>query len=93
MTIEQSDSENKGSFYIKDENRIIAEMTYSKAGTDKIIIDHTDVSDKYRGKKLGEQLVHKAVEYARINKLKVMPLCPFAKRVFEKKSEYSDVFW
>ena len=93
MTIEQIDSENKGSFYIKDDNKIIAEMTYSKAGIDKIIIDHTDVNDKYRGKNLGGQLLHKAVEYARINKLKIMPLCPFAKRVFEKKSEYSDVLW
>lgn len=61
-------------------------------GTGFMIIDHTEVSDELRGKNVGYQLVHTAVEYARANHIKIIPLCPFAKSVFDKKAaEYGDV--
>jgi hypothetical protein len=66
-------------------------MTYSKAGDNMIIIDHTDVSDNLRGQGAGKQLVMKAVEYARSNNIKILPLCPFAKSVFDKTPEIGDV--
>jgi hypothetical protein len=34
---------------------------------------------------VGYQLVKKAVDYAREKQIKIMPLCPFAKSVFDKK--------
>lgn len=69
----------------------LAEMTFSMAGDRLLIIDHTEVSDALRGKGAGKQLVEAAVLYAREKKLKVMPLCPFAKAVFEKTKSYHDV--
>jgi uncharacterized protein len=66
-------------------------MTFSKAGKDRIIIEHTEVSDILRGKNIGKQLVTGAVAYARKNNLKIVPLCPFAKSVFEKVKEFQDV--
>ena len=54
-------------------------------GTDLMIIDHTEVSDELRGKNVGYQLVHTAVEYARTNHIKVLLLCPFAKSEIAKK--------
>ena len=61
-------------------------------GTGFMIIDHTEVSDELRCKNVGYQLVHTAVEYARANHIKIIPLCPFAKSVFDKKAaEYGDV--
>lgn len=82
---------NKGLFFIEENGEMLAEMTYSKAGDTRIIIDHTEVSDKLKGKGAGKQLVAAAVEHARKNKLKVLPLCPFAAAVFEKTPEYNDV--
>jgi len=32
-----------------------------------------------------------AVDYARTNGWKILPLCPFAKSVFDKTPEYADV--
>jgi uncharacterized protein len=32
------------------------------------------------------------VEYARSNDLKIMPVCSFARAVFELKKEYKDVY-
>lgn len=91
MEIQHEQKENKGAFFVEENGRRLAEMTYSKAGTDLIIIDHTEVSDELRGKSVGAKLVQAAVEYARTNKIKILPLCPFAKSVFDKKPEYADV--
>lgn len=62
------------------------------AGESLMIIDHTEVSDELRGQNVGYQLVKKAVDYAREQHIKIMPLCPFAKSVFDKKrEEFKDV--
>jgi predicted GNAT family acetyltransferase len=91
MDIQRIEHGSKGAFIIKENNERLAEMTYSKAGDDLIIIDHTEVSDALRGKGAGKQLVQAAVEYARANQLKILPLCPFAKDTFDKTAEFRDV--
>ena len=92
MLIQQKQNGSKGSFYVEESGIILAEMTYSMTGTDLMIIDHTEVSDELRGKNVGYQLVHTAVEYARTNHIKILPLCTFAKSVFDKKgAEFADV--
>ncbi len=91
MNIERIEHGSKGAFIIKVNNERLAEMTYSKAGEKLIIIDHTEVSDALRGKGAGKQLVSAAVEYARKNQIKILPLCPFAKSVFDKSPEFNDV--
>ena len=91
MDIKQIEHGSKGAFLIEQEGERLAEMTYSKAGENMIIIDHTDVSDKLRGQGAGRQLLLKAVEYARSNHIKILPLCPFAKSVFDKTPEIADV--
>jgi predicted GNAT family acetyltransferase len=45
----------------------------------------------YRGQGLAEKLVAAGVEKARKEGKKIIPLCPFAKKEFEEKSEYADV--
>jgi predicted GNAT family acetyltransferase len=91
MEIKFEQSETKGAFFVEENGVRLATMTFSKAGTDRIIIDHTEVSDALRGKNVGKQLVTGAVAYARKNNLKIVPLCPFAKSVFERVKEYQDV--
>jgi len=93
MEIKQEDNGKKGKFFIEIDGHQEAEMTYTYAGPNKIIIDHTEVNDRYRGQSLGLKLVEAAVEYARKNGMKIMPLCPFAKKMFDRHKEYSDVLW
>lgn len=62
-----------------------------QTGSIRIIIDHTYVGDNLRGQGVRALLVEKAVDYAREKKLKVVPLCPFAKKEFAVHSEYKDV--
>lgn len=39
----------------------------------------------------GEKLFMKSVEFARNKNLKVIPLCPFAKRMFEEDKSAQDL--
>ncbi len=91
MQIQHSKNDGKGIFFVGDEDNKLGEMTYTMPAAGKMIIDHTEVSDELRGKNVGYQLVQAAVEYARTNNLKIIPLCPFANSVFKKKSDFQDV--
>lgn len=91
MDIKQKDDGKKGAFYIEVDGKVAAEMSWVWAGDRQIIIDHTHVDDSLQGKNAGRQLVHHAVIFAREKNIKILPLCPFAKSVFDKSEEYKDV--
>ncbi len=87
----QKINDKNGFFYIDVNGNHEAMMTFVFAGNDKIIIDHTEVKPGNEGKGFGKKMVVKAVEYARANNIKIIPLCPFAKSVFDKTPEFKDV--
>ena len=91
MLVQHKQVGGKGIFYVGQEGTILAELVYTKPSADKMIIEHTEVDDTLAGKKVGLQLVTTAVDYARKQNLKIIPLCPFAKSVFDKKPELRDV--
>lgn len=91
MDIQHQSSESKGKFFLKKDGEVKAEITYSKMGNTGMIIDHTEVSDELRGKNVGKKLVKTAIDYARNNNLKVIPLCPYAKSVIERDPSLQDV--
>jgi predicted GNAT family acetyltransferase len=91
MEIKHKQSETKGAFYIELDGKVVGEMTYSIAGPALIIIDHTEVGEELKGKGAGAQLLNATVAYARENNIKIIPLCPFAKSMFDKKEELRDV--
>ncbi len=82
----------KGRFYLSNQEGELGEMTYVYAGSGKIIIDHTEVDPVLRGQNAGKKLLEAAVSWAREQRLKILPLCPFAKAVMMKNRElYEDV--
>jgi hypothetical protein len=91
MEVLQKELDSKGSFYIEENCKKQAEMTYVWAGKDRIIIDHTEVDPLLKGMGAGKSMVQAAVEFARKNSIKIIPLCPFAKSVFDKSPELKDV--
>lgn len=88
MELKHSESSSKGSFFIEIELERVAEITYSKAGTDTIIIDHTEVDSIMAGKGIGKMLVEAVIELAEQKSLKILPLCPFANAFFKKNKQY-----
>ena len=91
MEIKHQDKDGKGMFYIELNGKIVGEMTYVWRGNEKIIIDHTKVESELNGKGAGKQLVRAAVDFARDKGIKIIPVCPFAKSVFDKVDEFKDV--
>lgn len=83
-------SGQRGAFVIRRDGRLLAQMTYTVGGV-IAIIDHTDVDGALRGTGAGARLVRAAVEWARAEKMQILPLCPFARSVFDKTPELADV--
>jgi predicted GNAT family acetyltransferase len=91
MELIHKDNGQKGSFVLKNDNSNAGEITYVWVNDNEIIIDHTGVRGEYEGKGLGKQLVDAVVGFARNNNVKITPLCPFAKLLFERNPVYNDV--
>lgn len=89
--IELEDSGTKGRYVLRGPDGAEAEMTFTKIGDSKIIIDHTGVPDAFRGQGAGLRLVTRAVEDARAAGKKIIPLCPFAAAQFQRHKEWADV--
>jgi predicted GNAT family acetyltransferase len=90
MLIQHKQVAGKGIFYVGQDGAFEAEMVYTMA-SNKMIIEHTEVDESLEGKGVGKQLVYTAVEYARNHNLKIVPLCPFAKAVLDRTTEWHDV--
>lgn len=93
MIFKQINEVKKGCFTASNNAIEAGKMTYTWAGTDKFIIDHTEVNAAFSGQSVGKSLVMEAVQYARANHLKILPLCPFAKSVFDKTQGIQDLLY
>ncbi|HRP90814.1 MAG TPA: GNAT family N-acetyltransferase [Edaphocola sp.] len=85
------DNGQKGSIQLLEADLLAGALTFTWAGDDKFIIDHTEVDAAFGGKGYGKLLVMEAVAFARKKQVKIIPLCPYAKRVFEKDNSIQDV--
>ena len=91
IEVKQFDRETKGFFKATEDEQEAGRMTYAWVHDDRIIIDHTEVNPAFRGRSVGNLMVQAAVEFARKANIKIVPLCPFAKSVFDKTPDYHDV--
>ncbi|MFC5195372.1 GNAT family N-acetyltransferase [Bizionia hallyeonensis] len=85
------EQENKGFAMARENNKRAGLMTYSIAGEQHIIIDHTEVDPEFQGKNIGKQLLYKIVEMAREKNIKITPLCPYTNAQFKKLADIQDV--
>lgn len=67
-----------------------AELTYS-IEDDVMIIPHTFVPKTFEGKGVGSLLAKTALDYAKANNLKVVPLCPFIDTYIQRHPEYKEL--
>ncbi|GIT89929.1 N-acetyltransferase [Jannaschia pagri] len=88
--ITREDGENGGRWVTVIDGHT-AEMTYSRLGTSKLIVDHTGVPDALRGRGVGLALAERMVADARAEGVRVIALCPFVKAQAKRHPEWSDV--
>ena len=58
---------------------------------DRIALEHTEVPEPLRGKGLAAKLTQTALDFARANRLRVVPLCPYIVSFIRKHREYQDL--
>jgi len=58
---------------------------------DALYIDSTFVPEEYRGRGLADTLMKAAIEHAKDNKLKIVPVCSYAELFFERHPEYQNL--
>lgn len=68
----------------------LAMSKYLLAG-DKMVIEHTEVPEALEGKGIAGRIVRTALDFARAQKLRVLPLCPYAKAWIGRHPEYQDL--
>jgi hypothetical protein len=90
MEIKQEERHHAGSFYIEENGKRIAEMRYL-IRHDVMNIYHTEVTPECKGENIGFKLVETGVNFARENHLKILPTCPFARKVIQQTPEFRDV--
>jgi predicted GNAT family acetyltransferase len=90
VDIDREERDGEGRYHLTLEGHT-AEMTYSKARDGVIVIDHTLVPESLEGRGLGLALVKKAIDDARSEGRKILPLCSFAKTQFDRNQDWHDV--
>lgn len=91
MNIELKLDGKNGVFELMDEqNKAVGELTFILK-EEQMIINHTGVNPDLRGQGLAEKLVLEAVDYARKNKLKIIPFCSYVSVYVGKHAEVQDV--
>jgi predicted GNAT family acetyltransferase len=68
----------------------LALLTYRRFPS-RISLDHTEVPKPFQGRGLGAKLARAALEFARANHLRVVPLCPYVASYLGKHPEYQDL--
>jgi predicted GNAT family acetyltransferase len=92
MEIKRKDNGREGVFKAMEGHTEMGEMTYIWRGSDEIVITHTGVEPEYEGQGVGKQMVLEAIEFARENKIKIVPLCPFVQALFNRLPGVGDVW-
>src|SRR5690349_4270389 len=84
--------QQRGAFLIEDGDERLAEMVIAIIDQ-RLIVYHTEVSEKIRGEGVGAKLLEQMVNYARTHSLKVVPLCPYVLAQFKRHTEqYKDIW-
>ncbi len=68
-----------------------AELEYQRTSDGVIVFTHTGVPEAAEGQGVGSALVRAGLAFARDEKLRVLPLCPFVKAYMERHPETHDL--
>ena len=92
MEIQHAELGADGTFYVERDGERLAEQVYRKSADGKTaIIVHTEVADLLRGQGMARKLTLATVAWARKSGVKIVPVCPFAKAIFDRDPTIRDV--
>ncbi|SFF96669.1 GNAT family N-acetyltransferase [Sporolactobacillus nakayamae] len=78
-------------FYMLDEQKEVGEIMYTEDRPSVLSINHTFVDPNYRGQHIAQQLIQAVVDLAIAEQKKILPVCSYAKVLFERHKEYQKI--
>jgi len=67
-------------------------LYYEIRHDDRLVLLHTEVSEKLQGKGFGQKLIDAGADLARAKNQRIIVSCPYAKKVMDRnKEKYQDV--
>lgn len=91
MEITHKNSDVTGFFLAEEAGKRMGDLSYEWASPAKFAIMHTVVEKAFQGRGVAKALLDAAVAFARENGYKIMPVCPYAEKVFRRDDSYDDV--
>lgn len=91
IEISHEESGDRGAFYVETAAGRLASLTYRRSSPQTVVLEHTEVSKALAGQGVGRRLVEAAVAWARRTGTKFVPVCTYAKSVFERDPGLRDV--
>lgn len=91
LEITLTEEDGHGQFLARSDKGRAAVVAFSRLKPDLILLEHVQTFPGHQGQGNGERMVRHVAQWARDNDQKVMPLCPFARTVFDRHPELQDV--
>lgn len=90
-----NDEKDSRFYIINDQDTEIAELIYSINTVEKTLkLSSTWVEEEYRNQNLATTLTEKFIEFAKLNNLKIIPICSFGKAYFKRyHNKYQDIMF
>ena len=84
VSIEREELNGNHEFVLRVDGQRLGFLEYTRPDVGVMRIEYVEVSPELRGTGLGRQLVEKAVAFATDSKLRVVPICSYARAVIQR---------
>ena len=84
VSIEREELNGVHEFVLRVDGERLGFLEYTRPDVGVMRIEYVEVSPELRGTGLGRQLVAKAIDFAKEAKLRVVPICGYARAVISR---------
>jgi predicted GNAT family acetyltransferase len=91
LDIQHEEHGSAGAFFIDGQGRRLAELSYTRSGPGTVVLVHTEVSSALQGRGVARKLLDRAIAWARASGTRFIPVCSYAKSVFDRNPDLRDV--
>lgn len=84
VTIDREELNGVHEFVLRLDGERCGSLEFTRPGVGVMRIEYVEVTPELRGTGLGRQLVEKAVAFAQDAKLRVVPICSYARAVIQR---------
>ena len=84
VSIDREELNGVHEFVLRIDGERLGFLEFTRPEVGLMRIEYVEVSPRLRGKGFGRQLVAKAMDFARDTKLRVIPICSYARAVIRR---------